>query len=74
MPFVGYPEPARPDLRAAWQQRQATYPRVDAIDEARLADGGSRLADRGVGYRAAYAFAEENLKSGRTEIADCVTP
>jgi len=56
------------------QRRQAAYLRIDAIEEALLPDGGSRLVDRGAGYRLADAIAEENPNLGRTVIADCVNP
>ena len=73
--FCGLPGAGKTTLaRRLAQRRQATYLRIDAIEEALLADGGSRLVDRGAGYRVAYAIAEENLKLGRTVIADCVNP
>jgi predicted kinase len=73
--FCGRPRAGKtmPAHRLA-QQRQATYLRIDAVAEALLADRGSRLVDRGAGYRVAYAIAEENLKLGRTVFADCVNP
>jgi predicted kinase len=73
--FRGRPGAGKTALaRRLAQQRQATYLRIDAIEEALLADGGSRLVDRGAGYRVTYAIAEENLKLGRTVIAACVNP
>jgi len=73
--FCGLPGTGKTTLaRRLAQQRQATYLRIDAIEEALLADGGARLVDRGAGYRVACAVAEENLKLGRTVIADCVNP
>jgi predicted kinase len=52
----------------------AGYVRVDTIEEILLADGGESLVASGAGYRVAYAMAEENLRLGRTVIADSVNP
>lgn len=72
--FCGLPGAGKTTLaRRLAQQRQTTYPRIDAIEEVRGADGGGRLVDPGASCRVAYAIAEANLKSGRTDIADCVT-
>jgi predicted kinase len=73
--FCGLPGAGKTTLACRLaQQRQATYLRIDVIEEALLADGGAPLVERGAGYRVAYAVAEENLKLGRTVIADCVNP
>ena len=73
--FCGLPGAGKTTLaRRLAQQRQATYLRIDAIEEALLADGGGALVDRGAGYRVAHDIAEENLRVGRTVIADCVNP
>lgn len=73
--FCGLPGAGKTTLaRRLAQQRQAIYLRIDAIEEALLADGGGVLVDRGAGYRVAYGIAEENLRVGRTVIADCVNP
>lgn len=54
----------------------AVHLRIDSIEQA-IRDSGivpqSRELDD-AGYRAAYAVAEDNLKLGRTVIADCVNP
>jgi len=73
--FCGLPGAGKTTLaRGLAQRRQATYLRIDVIEEALLADGGDALVERGAGYRVAYALAEENLRLGRTVIADCVNP
>jgi len=73
--FCGLPGTGKTTLaRRLARQRQATYLRIDAIEDALLADGGGPLVDRGTGYRVAYALAEENLTLGRSVIADCVNP
>ena len=43
------------------------------IEDTLPADGGEVVAS-GAGYRVAYAIAEENLRLGRTVIADSVNP
>ena len=48
--------------------------RIDSIEQA-LRDAGSRDgAMDDAGYRVAYAVAADNLRLGRTVIADCVNP
>lgn len=52
----------------------ATYLRIDSIEQSLR---GSAWGDRTVGdagYRVAYAVAEDNLRLGRTVIADSVNP
>jgi predicted kinase len=44
---------------------------IDAIEQA-LRRTGYRV--EGEGYQVAYAVAEDNLRAGRTVIADCVNP
>jgi predicted kinase len=51
----------------------AVHLRIDSIEQAiRGVFGGGSLDD--VGYRVAYAVAEDNLRTGRTVIADSVNP
>jgi predicted kinase len=55
-------------------QLGATYLRIDSIEQA-IRDSGlasNRIDDSG--YRVAHAIAEDNLRLGRTVIADCVNP
>jgi predicted kinase len=49
----------------------AVHLRIDSIEQA-LRRGGSRVESEG--YDVAYAVAEDNLRLGRTVIADCVNP
>jgi predicted kinase len=72
LPGVGKTTIARELAR----QIGAVHLRIDSIEQA-IRDSGivpqSRELDD-AGYRAAYAVAEDNLKLGRTVIADCVNP
>jgi predicted kinase len=58
--------------RGSARRLQAAYLRIDTIEEVQLAEDGARLVARGAGYAAAYTVAEDNLKLGRTVIADSV--
>ena len=49
----------------------AVHLRIDTIEHA-LRRSGYRV--EGEGYEVAYAVAEDNLRAGRTVIADCVNP
>jgi predicted kinase len=49
----------------------AMHLRIDSIEQA-LRSAGYRV--EGAGYDVAYAVAEDNLRAGRTVIADCVNP
>jgi predicted kinase len=49
----------------------AVHLRIDSIEQA-LRRAGYRV--EGEGYDVAYAVAEDNLRAGRTVIADCVNP
>ena len=49
----------------------AVHLRIDSIEEA-LRRAGCRVD--GEGYDVAYAVAEDNLRVGRTVVADCVNP
>ena len=52
----------------------ALYLRIDSIETA-LHDSGSPIHPMNdKGYRVAYALAEDNLRIGRTVVADCVNP
>jgi predicted kinase len=53
------------------RQLGAVHLRVDSIEQP-IRDSGVAIED--VGYRVAYAVAEDNLRLGRTVIADCVNP
>ena len=49
----------------------AVHVRIDSIEQA-LRDVGWTVESEG--YRVAYAVAEDNLRLGRTVVADCVNP
>jgi predicted kinase len=53
---------------------QALYLRIDSIEQAILASGVMNEPINDAGYRVAYAVAEENLRIGRTVVADSVNP
>ena len=52
----------------------AGYVRIDTIEDALLTDGGDLLIASGAGDRVAYAMAEDNLRLGRTVVADSINP
>lgn len=57
--------------RALAVQLQAVHVRIDSIEHA-LRSVGWKVDSEG--YRVAYAIAEDNLRLGRTVVADCVNP
>ena len=52
----------------------AVYLRIDAMEQAMRGSGVVSGPLNDAGYRVAYAIAEENLRLGRTVIADSVNP
>lgn len=52
----------------------AVYLRIDSIEQAMRNSGVVREPMNDGGYRVAYAVAEDNLRLGRTVIADSVNP
>ena len=52
----------------------AVYLRIDSIEQAIRASGGASQPMNDAGYRVAYAVAEDNLRTGRTVVADSVNP
>jgi predicted kinase len=52
----------------------AVYLRIDAMEQAMRASGVVSGPLNDAGYRVAYAIAEDNLRLGRTVIADSVNP
>lgn len=73
--FSGLPGSGKTTLaQSLARSLQATYLRIDTVEEALLAEDGASIVARGAGYCVAYAIAEDNLKLGRTVVADCVNP
>ena len=52
----------------------AMYLRIDTIEQAIRSSPGVTQAVNEEGYRVAYGVAADNLRLGRTVIADCVNP
>jgi predicted kinase len=73
--FSGLPGVGKTTIaRELARQLAAVYLRIDSIEQA-IRDSGPKLRElEDEGYRAAYAVAEDNLRLGRTVIADCVNP
>ena len=57
--------------RALGVALSAVHIRIDSIEQA-LRNAGLTVDEHG--YRVAYAVAEDNLRLGRTVVADCVNP
>lgn len=73
--FAGLPGVGKTTIaRALAAAENATFLRIDAIEQTlREATGAGR--DVGAaGYRVAYALARANLAAGRAVVADCVNP
>ena len=56
------------------RQIEAVYLRIDSIEQAMRNSGAVTQSLNDAGYRVAYAVAEDNLRLGRTVIADSVNP
>ncbi len=70
--FSGLPGVGKTSIaRELAQTIGAVHLRIDSIEQA-LRRTGSRV--EGEGYDIAYAIADDNLRVGRTVIADCVNP
>jgi predicted kinase len=70
LPGVGKTSIARELAR----QTGATHIRIDSIEQAIRASGLIAGSLDDVGYRVGYAVAEDNLRLGRTVVADSVNP
>ena len=73
--FGGLPGTGKTTIARALSQRLgATYLRIDTIEQAMRASGMLRGEAGPAGYIVAYDVAEDNLRLGRTVIADSVNP
>jgi predicted kinase len=72
--FGGLPGSGKTTIaRELARQLGAVYLRIDSVEQAiRDSLAVARLDD--AGYRVGYAVAEDNLRLGRTVVADCVNP
>lgn len=73
--FGGIPGVGKTTLARRLAHRlQATYLRIDTIENVMLAQECTSLVGRGGGYCVAYAVAEDNLQLGGTVVTDSVNP
>lgn len=73
--FAGLPGVGKTTIARMLASRLgAVYLRVDTIEQAMRDDGLSDAAIGGMGYLVAQRIATENLKLGRTVVADTVNP
>ena len=73
--FGGLPGTGKTEIaRESAIQLSAVYLRIDSIEQAIRNSGVVRETLDDVGYRVGYSVTEENLRLGRTVIADSVNP
>src|SRR5215471_18066235 len=73
--FSGLPGVGKTTIaRELARQVGAVYLRIDSIEQAIRDSGLAPQSLDEMGYRCAYAAAEDNLRLGRCVIADCVNP
>ena len=73
--FAGLPATGKTAIATALaRQLGAVYLRIDSIEQAMRDSGAIAGPLDDAGYRVAYALAEDNLRLGRTVVADSVNP
>lgn len=73
--FSGLPGVGKSTIaRELAREIDAVYLRIDSIEQAFRDSGAITGEMNDAGYRVAYALAEDNLRLGRTVVADCVNP
>jgi predicted kinase len=73
--FGGLPGAGKTAIaREVARKVNAVYVRIDSIEQAIRASGALDRPIDDAGYRVAYVVAEDNLRNGKTVIADCVNP
>lgn len=73
--FAGLPGSGKTTLaRGLAETWGAVYVRIDSIEQAICGDRGSGFEIGDVGYRVGYAIARDNLRAGRSVVADSVNP
>ena len=73
--FGGLPGAGKTTVARALAQRlEAVHVRIDTIEQALLSSGAIKGDIGPAGYAVGYAIAEDNLRIGRTVVADSVNP
>ena len=73
--FGGLPGTGKTSMaREVARQIGAVHLRIDSIEQAIREYGADEAVRNGAGYSVAYAVAADNLRLGRTVIADSVNP
>lgn len=73
--FAGLPGTGKTTLAMELARRMgAVYLRIDSIEQAISRSNPKNCAAEDAGYMVGYALAEDNLRIGRTVIADSVNP
>jgi predicted kinase len=73
--FGGLPGTGKTTLaRRLAHDLEATFVRIDTVEQALRRSANFSGAVNDAGYRVAYAVAEDNLRAGRTVVADSVNP
>jgi len=73
--FAGLPGVGKTIISGALAREiAAVYLRIDSIEQTLRESAALVQPINDAGYRVAYALAENNLRMGRTVVADCVNP